>query len=183
MVNQIESINHNISNLKDGTLSSYPFDVETSVYLLKKINEGAQHISESYQTICETIVSSIRQQMYEAYDYAYQLETLDPVIVHKWCRDGVRKEKGFTANRKSLENLKMDSDNIIDAFLADKNNTDMLDALVDCDKEVEDLLNNIGAFLYEMACEDNPFGDNSKLYNKIWNHHWKYHKNHNDFSS
>jgi hypothetical protein len=42
------------------------------------------------------------------------------------------------------------------------------------DYEVEDLLKNIGAFLYEMACEDSPFGDHTELYHKTVEREWKY---------
>ena len=50
-----------------------------------------------------------------------------------------------------------------------------MDDLLHCDMDMEDLLVNMGAFLYEMACEDNPFGDNSKLYDEVYGKNWKYH--------
>ncbi|MDD3240228.1 MAG: DUF4365 domain-containing protein [Lachnospira sp.] len=180
MVNQLENINKNIANLKNGTLSVYPFDIETSVYLLKRINEGAKRITESYQVICETIIANIKNQMREAYDYVLQLEVLDPMIVHKWCPNGVRTDHEFTNNHKSLADLQLECEMIINTFLANKSDTNILDDLIQCDKDIEDLLINLGAFLYEMACEDNPFGDNSELYKKTWGHKWKYHKSLDD---
>lgn len=53
-------------------------------------------------------------------------------------------------------------------------NIDLLDDLIICDKEAEDILRNIGAFLYEMECEDNPWGNHDELYKMTWEREWRY---------
>lgn len=39
---------------------------------------------------------------------------------------------------------------------------------------MEDILLNVGGFLYEMACEDNPFGDHKKLFELTFGRKRKY---------
>ncbi len=78
--------------------------------------------------------------------YAIQLEVIDPMIVHRFCKQGVRKDKGFTKNGKSLEELKKEAEEIVEYFLANKSDTHILDNLVMCDIEIEDLLINMGLF-------------------------------------
>lgn len=110
----------------------------------------------------------------EAYNYACELEVLDAMIVKKWCKSGVFEEKGFTRSKKSLRDLQKEIDELINKYENDKENLDLLEQLQTYDYEVEDLLKNIGAFLYEMACEDSPFGDHTELYHKTVEREWKY---------
>jgi regulator of replication initiation timing len=119
-------------------------------------------------------VDNIKKQFSEAYNYACELEVLDAMIVKKWCKSGVFEEKGFTRSKKSLRDLQKEIDELINKYENDKENLDLLEQLQTYDYEVEDLLKNIGAFLYEMACEDSPFGDHTELYHKTVEREWKY---------
>ena len=70
--------------------------------------------------------------------------------------------------------IQKEIDELINKYENDKENLDLLEQLQTYDYEVEDLLKNIGAFLYEMACEDSPFGDHTELYHKTVEREWKY---------
>lgn len=176
MTNQLSKVNDNMNELKDNLYYDQTLDIESSIYLIKNIYSIAQNMICNYQEICNCLIENIRKQLSEAYDYAIHLEYLDPNIVRKYCKNGVRVDKGFTSNHKSLDDLKTESNIIIEDFLQDYNSPHILDDLLQCDMDMEDLLINMGAFLYEMACEDNPFGNNSKLYEELHNKKWKYHK-------
>lgn len=175
MTNQISKINNTMNELKDNFYYNQTLDIESSIYLIKNIYAAAQSLISNYQEICNLLIENIRKQFSDAYNYALHLEHLDPYIVHRYCENDVRVEKGFSSSHKSLEDLKAESDALIKKFLHNPDSPDILDDLLHCDMDMEDLLVNMGAFLYEMACEDNPFGDNSKLYDEVYGKNWKYH--------
>ena len=148
--------------------------VKTSIELLKRITKTASQTVGTYESVCEVLIDNIKKQFSEAYNYACELEVLDAMIVKKWCKSGVFEEKGFTRSKKSLRDLQKEIDELINKYENDKENLDLLEQLQTYDYEVEDLLKNIGAFLYEMACEDSPFGDHTELYHKTVEREWKY---------
>ena len=174
MVNQVEHINEKLEKIKKELISGSKVNTKTSIELLKRITKTASQTVGTYESVCEVLIDNIKKQFSEAYNYACELEVLDAMIVKKWCKSGVFEEKGFTRSKKSLRYLQKEIDELINKYENDKENLDLLEQLQTYDYEVEDLLKNIGAFLYEMACEDSPFGDHTELYHKTVEREWKY---------
>lgn len=174
MVNQLENINEKLEKIKKELISGSRIDTETSIELLKRITKTASQTVGTYESICMALIDNIKKQFGEAYNFALELEVLDAAIVRKWCKNGVFEEKGFTKSQKSLRDLQREIDELINKYENDKENLDLLDQLKIYDYEVEDLLKNIGGFLYEMACEDSPFSDHTELYKKTFEREWKY---------
>jgi hypothetical protein len=174
MVNQVEHINEKLEKIKKELILGSKVNTKTSIELLKRITKTASQTVGTYESVCEVLIDNIKKQFSEAYNYACELEVLDAMIVKKWCKSGVFEEKGFTRSKKSLRDLQKEIDELINKYENDKENLDLLEQLQTYDYEVEDLLKNIGAFLYEMACEDSPFGDHTELYHKTVEREWKY---------
>ena len=174
MVNQVEHINEKLEKIKKELISGSKVNTKTSIELLKRITKTASQTVGTYESVCEVLIDNIKKQFSEAYNYACELEVLDAMIVKKWCKSGVFEEKGFTRSKKSLRDLQKEIDELINKYENDKENLDLLEQLQTYDYKVEDLLKNIGAFLYEMACEDSPFGDHTELYHKTVEREWKY---------
>lgn len=174
MANQLEHINDQLEEIKVGLAMGHKFDIETSTELLKRIAKSTNRTVKTYESICKLLVDNIRNQFNEAYNYACELEVLDATIVKRWCRNGVFNEKGFTRSRKSLKDLQKEISDLINRYEKENDNISLLDQLKEYDCEVEELLKNIGAFLYEMACEDSPFGNHDELYKKTFERQWRY---------
>lgn len=174
MANQLEHINDKLEKIKNELISGSKIDTDTSIELLKRITKTANQTAGTYESVCTALIDNIKRQFSEAYDFAWELEVLDATIVKKWCKNGVYEEKGFSKNKKSLRDLQKEIDELINKYETDKENLDLLEQLKMYDYEVEDLLKNIGGFLYEMACEDSSFGDHTELYKKTFEREWKY---------
>ena len=174
MANQLEHINDKLEEIEVGLTIGGKIDTETSIELLKRIVLLANKTVEKYESICKALIDNIKKQFNEAYNYALELEVLDATIVKRWCKNGVFYDKGFTRSKKSLKELQEEIRDLVIKYENEKDNIELLDRLKQYDYEVEDLLRNIGAFLYEMACEDNPFGNHDELYKKVFEREWKY---------
>ena len=167
MVNQLNKINDSINIIKDDLHMNQLLDVETSIYLIKNLYTGAQNIIHNYEEICKELIENIRKEFFEAYDYACELEYMNPVVLGKYCKNGVAQDKGFTYSCKSLNDLKIEANDLIDKFYKNYNTPQILDDLLQCDRDMEQALVNIEAFLYEISCDENSVGDRCRIYEKI----------------
>lgn len=101
----------------------------------------------------------------ETYDVYCRLDYLP--CTRQYCPNLLNDRKFGTKVQKSIRDLKKESDELINKFENNKENVELLKKLEICEKELIDLYQNVLAFLYEMVCEDDPFGDHSYLLNMI----------------
>ncbi|MCD8052469.1 MAG: DUF4365 domain-containing protein [Lachnospiraceae bacterium] len=174
MADQLEHINDSIDKINKAIISGSGVDIETSIELLKRINKSTNTTLEKCESVCDSLLVNIKKQFSEAYNSALKLGILDQTIVKKYCKNDVRKERGFTKSGKSLCDLEIEINRLIHEYENNKRNLDLLEELKECDREVEEFLKNMLYFLYEMTCEDDPFGDHTEFFNKINEREWKY---------
>ncbi|MFA9378345.1 MAG: DUF4365 domain-containing protein [Lachnotalea sp.] len=162
-----------LENTVLGVTENYSLDITTTVSVLKELKKNADNINNSYFRICETLIKSIKNQIEETLDSAHELDQMDE-IVRRWCPDGVFLSTSFSKKKKSIRELEREMYSLIETFHNNKDDFTNLDKLVECDMDMEDILLNVGGFLYEMACEDNPFGNHEKLYEMTFGRRRKY---------
>lgn len=162
-----------LENTVLGVTENYSLDITTTVSVLKELKKNADNINKSFYRICETLIESIKNQMEETLDYAHKLDQMDD-IVRRWCPEGVFLATTFSKKNKSIRELREEMYSLIEDFHSNKDDFTNLDKLVEGDMDMEDILLNMGGFLYEMACEDNPFGNHEKLYEITFGRRRKY---------
>lgn len=166
----------NVKLLEDtvfGITKNYSLDIITTVSVIKELKKNADNINKSFYRICERLIESIKDQMAKTLDYAHELDQMDD-IVRKWCPNGVFSSTAFSKKNKSIKELRQEMNSLIEEFNKNRDDLNYLDKLVECDMDMEDILSNVGGFLYEMACEDNPFGNHEKLYELTFGRKRKY---------
>lgn len=166
----------NVKLLEDTVLrvtQNYSLDIITTVSILKELKKNAENISKSFYKICGTLINSIKDQMAETLDYAHKLDQMDD-IVRRWCPEGVFSSTAFSKKKKSIQGLRQEMYSLIKDFQNNKDDFTKLDKLVQFDMDMEYILLNVGGFLYDMACEDNLFGNHEKLYEMVFGRKRKY---------
>jgi len=167
---------HNVKLLENtvlGVTENYSLDIATAVLVLKELKRNTDDINKSFYMICETLIESIKAQMAKTLDYAHELDHMNEVV-RRWCPEGVFSSTGFSKKNKSIRKLEQEMYSLIEDLHQNKDDLSNLDKLVECDMDMEDILLNVGGFLYEMACEDNPLGNHDKLYEMTFGRKRKY---------
>lgn len=123
----------NVKLLEDtvlGLTENYSLDITTSVLVIKELKKNADNIDKSFYRICEALIESIKDQMEETLDYAYELDQMDD-IVRKWCPEGVFSSTTFSEKKKSIKELKQEMYSLIKEFHSNKDDFNYLDKLVE----------------------------------------------------
>lgn len=150
-----EKIEHKIKNRQ-------PLNTSQSLEILETLIKEANRIKNNYYKIVDALLMNIKDYLENSKKIYLQLEH-NP-CVNQYCRKDIFYETGFSKqSSKSLSDLYNESYKLIELFEKDKDNIGILKEIEACEKESEYIYKNMLAFLYEMACEDNPYGDHTEL--------------------
>lgn len=152
--------------IKSGITGKYTLDIASSFEILSMLLNETTKIKQDYYDIANIIINNIKLRLEENFNVFHRLDYIP--CARRYCPNGVFNDRQFGNKAdKSMRDLEEEATELIDMFENNKDNVELLKKLEICEEELIDLHRNALAFLYEMACEDDPFGDHSKLRNMI----------------
>lgn len=168
LVKKASRLSNITQQIKSGITGKYTLDIASSFEILSILLNETNKIKQDYYYIADTIINNIKLRLKETYDIYYKLDHLP--CARKYCPNGLFDDRNFGNKAdKSIRDLQKEADKLVDMFVNSKDNVELLKKLEICEEELIDLYKNVLAFLYEMECEDDPFGDHSELQNMVDN--------------
>ncbi|MFP3636024.1 DUF4365 domain-containing protein [Bacillus sp. SIMBA_033] len=153
-----------VKRLSSALENNESLDLDFSIQLLQNIIPSIEEIQGYYETIIEHLIQEIKDSWSESKEYLIKL--FHNLPARKWVSN-FQTNTGFLLSGKSYNDLKQEVNSIIIDFESDKLTVSRLEDLKESYKELLEYQINLLAFLYEMSCEDNPFGNYTELTNEL----------------
>lgn len=167
LVNKSSRLSGITQQIKSSITGRYMLDIASSFDILSILLKETNKIKQDYYDIANIIISNIKLKLEQTHNVYNQLEYLP--CARKYCPNLFDDRNFMTKARKSIRDLQKESHELINMFENDKDNVELLKKLEICEGELIDLYKNVLVFLYEMVCEDDPFGDHSHLLKMVNN--------------
>lgn len=155
-----------VKSLSSALESNESLDLDFSIQLLQYIIPSIKEIQGHYETIIEHLIKEIKNSWSESNKYLNEL--VHNLPAKDWVSN-FQTETGFSRTGKNYNDLNQEVNSIIKGFESKNLTVSKLEDLKKCYKELLEYQINLLAFLYEMSCEDNPFGNYTFLINELDN--------------
>lgn len=153
-----------VKRLSNSLQNNESLDLDFSIQLLQNIIPSIEEIQGHYDTIIEHLIQEIKNSWSESKEYLIKL--IHNLPARNWVSN-FQTDTGFLQSSKSYNDLKQEVNSIIIDFESNNLTVSRLEDLKESYKELLEYQINLLAFLFEMSCEDNPYGDYTEITNEL----------------
>lgn len=164
VVNHLNVATSLVKRLSNALENNESLDLDFLIQLLQNIIPSIEEIQGHYDIIIEHLIQEIKDSWSESKEYLKKL--IRNLPARNWVSN-FQTDTGFLKSSKSYNDLKQEVNSILTDFGSNKITISRLEDLKENYKELLEYQINLLGFLYEMSCEDNPYGDYTELENEL----------------